>query len=74
MENKTLDEVSSNMSIFVDTNILVYHLLEDELYGESCKNFLERVEEKEVTAFISPVVVSETLFIYIRSWIIRKIR
>src|SRR3990170_7761942 len=70
MENKTLEEVPPGFSIFVDTNILIYHLLEDELYGVSCKNFLKRVEEKELTASTSPIVIGETLFLYLRFWII----
>jgi predicted nucleic acid-binding protein len=58
--------------MFVDTNILIYHLLDDELYGISCRDFLKRVEERSVTAFASPIVVSDTLFIYLRSWIIKN--
>ncbi|MBI5745740.1 MAG: PIN domain-containing protein [Nitrospirae bacterium] len=71
MENKALEKASPGVSIFVDTNILIYHLLEDELYGVSCKNFLKRVEEKELTAFTSPIVIAESLFIYLRVWIIK---
>lgn len=72
MESKKLEDVPPKMSIFVDTNILIYHLLEDELYGESCRKFLKRVEEKDVTGFISPAVASETLFLYLRFWIIQE--
>ncbi|ODS30962.1 MAG: PIN domain protein [Candidatus Scalindua rubra] len=72
MENKKLEDIPARMSVFVDTNILIYHLLEDELYGESCKKFLKRVEEKDVKAFISPVVISETLFLYLRFWVIKE--
>lgn len=71
MENKALEKALPGTSIFVDTNILIYHLLEDELYGVSCRNFLKRVEEKELNAFISPIVIAETLFIYLRFWIIK---
>jgi predicted nucleic acid-binding protein len=71
MENRTLLDASHRAAIFVDTNILVYHLLDDELYGAPCKNFLNRVEEKELKAFISPIVIAESLFIYLRFWIIK---
>lgn len=71
MEHRTLLDASQGTDIFVDTNILVYHLLDDELYGASCKNFLNRVEKKELTAFISPIVIAESLFIYLRFWIIK---
>lgn len=47
MENKKLEDVPAKIYIFVDTNILIYHLVEDELYGESCRKFLKRVEEKD---------------------------
>jgi predicted nucleic acid-binding protein len=72
MAIRPLREVSDGSSIFVDTNILVYHLLEDELYGASCRDFLKRVETRAVIAFTSPIVVSETLFIYLRTWIIKN--
>lgn len=72
MENKKLEDVPIRLAIFVDTNILIYHLLEDELYGESCLRFLKRVEGKDVMAFISPLVTSEVLFLYLRFWIIKE--
>ncbi len=72
MAIRPLRDVSDGLRIFVDTNILVYHLLEDELYGSSCRDFLKRVEARSVAAFTSPIVASETLFIYLRSWIIKN--
>lgn len=72
MAIRPLRDVSDGLRIFVDTNILVYHLLEDELYGASCRDFLKRVEARSVAAFTSPIVASETLFIYLRSWIIKN--
>lgn len=70
MENRLLEEVLPGTSVFVDSNILIYHLLDDELYGTSSKNLLKRIEEKELKAFISPITINETLFIYLRFWII----
>ena len=55
---KPLRDVPDGVSIFVDTNILIYHLLEDELYGATCRDFLKRVETRSVAAFTSPVVAS----------------
>jgi len=72
MAIRPVRDVSDGLRIFVDTNILVYHLLEDELYGSSCRDFLKRVEAHSVAAFTSPIVASETLFIYLRSWIIKN--
>jgi predicted nucleic acid-binding protein len=72
MAIRRLGDVSDGLRIFVDTNILVYHLLEDELYGSSCRDFLDRVETGSVVAFASPIMASETLFIYLRAWIIQN--
>ncbi len=42
------------------------------MYGVSCRAFLKRVETGSVLAFISPIVASETLFIYLRAWVIQN--
>ena len=72
MAIRRLRDIPDGLRIFVDTNILVYHLLEDELYGVSCRDSLNRVETGSVVAFTSPIVASETLFIYLRAWIIQN--
>ena len=72
MAIRRLRDVSDGLRIFVDTNILIYHLLDDELYGTSCRDFFKRVETGSVLAFTSPIVGSETLFIYLRAWIIQN--
>jgi predicted nucleic acid-binding protein len=72
MAIRRLGDVSDGLRIFVDTNILIYHLLEDELYGASCRDFFKRVETGSLVGFTSPIVVSETLFIYLRAWIIQN--
>jgi predicted nucleic acid-binding protein len=72
MAIRALQEVPEGSSIFIDTNILIYHLLDDELYGESCRDFLKRVEMGSVTALTSPIVASETLLIYLRAWVIQN--
>jgi|LGVF01.1.fsa_nt_gb predicted nucleic acid-binding protein len=46
MESKPLGDAPEGIPIFVDTNVLIYHLLEDEFYGASCRNFLRRAEEE----------------------------
>jgi predicted nucleic acid-binding protein len=58
-------------SIFVDSNILTYHLLNDPLYGSSCKGFLQRMENGEFEGVISPIVVSETLFNLIKALVLK---
>jgi predicted nucleic acid-binding protein len=59
-------------SIFVDSNILTYHLLNDPLYGSSCKGFLQRMENGEFEGVISPIVVSETLFNLIKAIVLKE--
>ena len=61
MASRPLEEVPDGIRIFVDTNILIYHLLDDDLYGASCRDFLQRVEAQSVTAFTSPIVAAEML-------------
>ena len=60
-----------NEKVFIDSNILTYHLLNDPVYGERCKEFIERVENREFKGFISPIVVSETLFNFIKANIVK---
>ena len=67
MASRPLEEVPDGIHIFVDTNILIYHLLDDDLYGASCRAFLQRVEARSVTAFTSPIVAAERLFVYLRA-------
>ena len=72
MAIRPLRDVPVGLRIFVDTNVLVYHLLEDELYGTNCRDFLKRAETGSLVAFTSPIVASETLFIYLRAWVIQN--
>ena len=51
MASRPLAEVPDGIHIFVDTNILIYHLLDDDLDGASCRTFLQRVEVQLVTAW-----------------------
>jgi len=51
-----------NEKVFIDSNILTYHLHNDPVYGERCKEFIERVENREFEGFISPM-----LHIYLQS-------
>jgi predicted nucleic acid-binding protein len=71
MAIRRLGDAPDGLRIFVDTNIFIYHLLDDELYGASCRDFFKRVETGSVLGFTSPIGASETLFIYLRAWIIQ---
>jgi predicted nucleic acid-binding protein len=72
MESKYLDEIADGEQVFVDANILIYHLLEDSIFGQSCYDFLNRVERGEIAGITSPVALAEALFTYIRLWVITK--
>lgn len=65
-----LRALSSGEKIYVDSNILTYHLLKDPIYGERCKEFIKRIENRDVEGFISPIIVSETLFNFIKATIV----
>ncbi len=67
-----LNELPEASKIFVDSNILTYHLLKDPIHGLTCKQFIERIENGDVAGFVSPVVISETIYNFIKAHIVRK--
>ena len=66
-----LSALPSGAKVFVDSNIQTYHLLNDPAYGKRCKEFIGRVENREFEGFISPIIVSETLFNFIKANIVK---
>lgn len=69
-----LSHIPENSKVFVDSNIFTYFLLKREEYYNSTKNFLKRIDEREIIGLINPVVISETYFNYIRIKISEKYR
>jgi hypothetical protein len=67
-----LSAIPSGEKAFVDSNILTYHLLNDPVYGERCKKFIKRRENREMEGFISPIIVSETLFNFIKANVVKN--
>ena len=61
----------SDEKVFVDSNILTYHILNDPAYGKRCKEFIGRAENDDFEGFISPIIVSETLFNFIKANIVK---
>jgi len=45
-----LKDIPINSRIFIDSNIFIYHFLN---VSESCTNFLEKVELREIEAYTS---------------------
>lgn len=54
-----LSEVPSSERIFIDTNIFLYSAFEHPDFGDSCKEFLKRVEEGTILGFTSELVLNE---------------
>ncbi len=67
-----LSSIPSGEKVYVDSNILTYHILIDPVYGESCRAFINRVEDGEIDGYISPIVVSETLFNFIKASVVKQ--
>lgn len=72
METKQRLKLKQFDSIFIDSNILIYHLMGDPLYGEKCRDIIGRVETGCLYGYVSPIVISDALFIYIKVWLIKE--
>ena len=53
-----LEDIPINSRIFIDSNIFIYHFLD---VSETCTDFLERIESRELEAYTSTVVLAEVL-------------
>ncbi len=62
MANRLLDFTLSD-TIFIDTNIFVYHQGAHPDFGPDCQGFLDRVERGDVQAATTDVVVNEVIYI-----------
>ena len=59
-------DVPEDSNIFIDSNIFTYFLLKREEYYNNVRVFFKRIDEKKLTGFINPIVISETYFNYLR--------
>ncbi|RLJ01637.1 MAG: hypothetical protein DRP10_03600 [Candidatus Aenigmatarchaeota archaeon] len=50
-------------TIFIDANIFSYHHLNHPKFGEICTKFLQRVENGEINAVTSSLVIDEVAFV-----------
>ena len=46
---------------FVDTNVLVYHFVENPQLSQECRGFLERVVKGEITAVSTAAIVADAV-------------
>ncbi len=55
----TLSRLPSDTYVFVDSNIFLYVFFKHSVYGDSCREFLKRIENGEVLGFIDEFVQNE---------------
>jgi predicted nucleic acid-binding protein len=53
--------------VFIDSNIFTYFLLRDADFFEKCSRFLKNIESGYFIGFINNIVVSETLFNFVKA-------
>jgi len=56
-----LTDIGNGSLVFIDANIFLYSIGSHPVYGEPCKEFLKRVEEKMFDGRSSVVVLNELL-------------
>lgn len=54
-------DVPAGTRCFIDANIFVYHLVDIPELSDACSDFLERVEERDLTGVTSAVAVAEAI-------------
>jgi len=52
----------NNDSILIDANIFIYNALDNQIFAESCSDFLMLIETDKIKAVIIPMVMDEVLF------------
>lgn len=55
----TLDQLPSGASVFVDSNILVYHFQPHPAFGPMCHRLMERIEKQDIEGFTSASLLGE---------------
>jgi predicted nucleic acid-binding protein len=53
--------------VFIDSNIFTYFLLRDADFFEKCSRFLKDIESGYFIGFINNIVVSETMFNFVKA-------
>jgi predicted nucleic acid-binding protein len=57
-----LADFAADEPIFVDANIFLFHAFDDEKHGKAATTFLVRIEEEEIDAVTSSLVIDEVFF------------
>jgi len=53
--------------LFIDSNIFTYFLLKDSDFFEKCSLFLKNVESGDFIGFINNIVITETMFNFVKA-------
>ncbi|MFA4935364.1 MAG: PIN domain-containing protein [Candidatus Methanoperedens sp.] len=67
---RTLIDIESKTSTFVDSNIFTYFLLEDRRYFNKVKAFFDGINTGEIFGFANNIVFTETLFNFVKAEVI----
>lgn len=60
---KSLKDFNLKERIFIDANIFSFHHLDHPEFGNTCTEFLQKVENSEVNAITSTQVIDEVAFV-----------
>jgi len=71
-ELTSLKQIPTGASVFIDSNILTFFLLGANKHYFECKTFLNRIAKGEIHGKINSVVVTETLFNFVKERIVTK--
>lgn len=66
-----LKDIHSGSKIFIDSNIITYHLSGHSVFGEACRDFLKKVEIRKYECYVNDVVFSEVLLNFMKSELFR---
>lgn len=58
---RALNEIPSGSQVFIDANIFIYHFGGDGDIADACTEFLLRVENRDVRACTSTIILAEVL-------------
>ena len=66
-----LKDLHTGSEVFIDSNIITYHLSGHSIFGGACRNFLKGVERGEYESYVNDEVLSEVLLNFIKSELFR---
>ena len=66
-----LKGIQRSSKVFIDSNIITYHLSGHNIFGGASRNFLKDVERGEYESYVNDVVLSEVLLNFIKSELFR---